>query len=313
MEVKIQYKGETYLVDNKKSLLESLEGLHLDLASSCRSGTCQTCKMKVVSGKIPEKAQAGLRPTEQAMGYFLPCVCYPEDDLIITDIFDAAHYQVKVLSLQLLNDEVMEVHLEMPWSFSYQPGQYIHVFHESGLSRSYSLASVPGIDNDLILHVKKVPEGIVSSWMHSLKTGTTLRIAGPYGDCFYHDSMKDKPLLLMATSTGLAPLYGILRKALLAEHKGDIWVFHGVEKASQIYYEEKLRGVEGIHYFPCLTSEDKPGYERGFVTDSALSKVKSIKECVAFLSGAPVMVNSASMKLFLAGMSMNAIYKDPFG
>lgn len=314
---KVTYHNKTYDILAEKSLLESLEQQGAAMPSSCRSGTCQTCKKKVIQGNVPEAAQKGLKPTEQAQGHFLPCVCHPTEDLVIADLDHAEVFDTEVLSVKLLNDEVAEIKLKCPEDFTHQPGQYIQVFKDKTLCRTYSLASLPKLDEPLTLNVKKVADGKVSTWLHGLTANISLKISSPLGNCFYQPSASDRPMLLMGTGSGLAPLYGIIREAIANNHQGGIWLFHGVSIKSHLYYQEQLTELAQkfpqFHYFPCLSDEYDENCEQGLITDIALKKIPSLKNFIVYLSGSPIMVKQASMKTFLAGASMQDIYKDPFG
>lgn len=46
---------------------------------SCRGGTCHSCIRRCTEGRVPAQAQRGLSADLVALGYFLPCVCYPTE------------------------------------------------------------------------------------------------------------------------------------------------------------------------------------------------------------------------------------------
>jgi ferredoxin-NADP reductase/ferredoxin len=312
----ILYNNVSYQIPAGVSLLEGLEQQGVAIASSCRSGPCQTCKKKLLQGNVPTDAQRGLKPTEQAQGYFLPCVCYPTENIVIADIDFADTFPSQILSIKALNAEVAEIKLKCPENFQYQPGQYIQLFKNNTLCRNYSLASQPELE-PLTLHVKKVIGGEVSAWLHELAEGYELRISSPLGNCFYQPSTQKQPILMLGTGSGLAPLYGILKSALKANHQEDIWLFHGVNDPSQLYFQDQLQALAEqypqLHYIPCVAEGALAGCEQGMIVDIALKKLPSLKNFMVYLSGAPEMVKQASLKSFLAGASMRDIYKDPFG
>ena len=69
------------------SLLEAAElaGLPgLQLASSCRNGTCRTCICQLSSGEVTYRIEwPGLSFEEKREGFILPCVAYPVSDVVI--------------------------------------------------------------------------------------------------------------------------------------------------------------------------------------------------------------------------------------
>ncbi len=314
--VTVTYRDATYSVAQDQSVLEVLENAGVEIVSSCRNGSCQTCKKKVTQGTPPPASQARLKPTEREAGYFLPCVCYPTEDITVVDIDHADKYDVSVISVTPLNHEMIEVKLSHPDGFRYQAGQFIHVFKSAKEVRTYSLASVPMKNEPLTLQIKLIPNGLVSQWIQHLSIGEKIQIAGPFGECFYTNENKDQPIVLIGTGSGLSPLYGILRDALLQNHMGDISLFHGVVTKQSLFKESELRDLSKqfsrFNYFPCLSEEESSDHENGLVLDVAFQKLTDVKGSRVFLCGHPEMVKTARKKLFLAGVSMKDIFVDPF-
>ena len=56
----------------------------LELASSCRNGTCRTCICQLRSGQIIYRIKwPGLSLDEKRDGLILPCVAYPLSDVVM--------------------------------------------------------------------------------------------------------------------------------------------------------------------------------------------------------------------------------------
>lgn len=67
-----------------RTLLQSLHAAQAGLPSSCRNGTCRTCLCRMTAGRVGYRiAWPGLLPEEKAEGWILPCVAYPESDVVI--------------------------------------------------------------------------------------------------------------------------------------------------------------------------------------------------------------------------------------
>jgi CDP-4-dehydro-6-deoxyglucose reductase len=77
---KVIYGGQSYEC-GEKSVLECLTAQGVLIHLPCRSGLCQTCMMQAISGRVPEKAKAWLNGTLNEKNYFLPCICYPQEDI----------------------------------------------------------------------------------------------------------------------------------------------------------------------------------------------------------------------------------------
>ena len=72
--------GETYEVDRRRSLLESLREKGVDLPYGCRYGGCITCAAKLVAGEIDQRGQVALNNRQVNNGYVVLCVARPKSD-----------------------------------------------------------------------------------------------------------------------------------------------------------------------------------------------------------------------------------------
>ncbi|MDO9049508.1 MAG: FAD-binding oxidoreductase [Methylobacter sp.] len=319
--VNIRYAKDNFELGENQSVLDCLTGRGVPIPFSCRNGVCQTCLMRATGGTPPENSQNGLKDTLKLQNYFLACICHPTADLEVAlpnDDDVQAVIPATVKSLKLLNSEIMHVELECHAPIDYRAGQFINLFRDQSLGRSYSLASVPHEDDHLHLHVRRLPQGRVSGWIHEeLRPGETVEIRGPGGDCFYIPGNTEQGLVLIGTGSGLAPLYGIVRDALSQNHTGPIHLFHGSRDLNGLYLTGELRDLveqyPNFNYVPCLSGGEAPhGFASGRADDVAFQQIPNLKNWRMFLCGHPDMVKAAKKKAFMAGASMKDIYADAF-
>lgn len=65
-------------------LLQAARQAGVDLPASCRNGTCRTCMCRLRSGRVAYRIPwPGLSAEEKRDGFILPCVAYPESDVVI--------------------------------------------------------------------------------------------------------------------------------------------------------------------------------------------------------------------------------------
>jgi NAD(P)H-flavin reductase len=251
--------------------------------------------------------------------YFLACICQPTDDMTVA-LPDDAHISVHAIihKLELLNHDIMLVELESERPLYYRAGQFINLVHDAVHVRSYSLASVPRLDKHLHLHVRRLPEGRVSGWIHEdLQIGQKVEVRGPSGDCIYVPGQSDQPLVLIGTGSGLAPLYGILRDALDLGHQGPIHLFHGSREVGGLYLVDELCELQQRYanfvYHSCLSGTHvPPAYTPGRVHEAAFRALPSLKGWRVFLCGHPEMVKIARKKAYLSGAALQDIHADAF-
>ena len=315
----ITFDGHDYDCHQGETILESLTRHGVLLPSACGQGVCQTCMTKAVKGKPPVESQKGLKDTLAAQGYFLTCICKPEEDmeLAVADV-SKAWVKTTVLEKTLLNESVMRMRLQCEETFDYFAGQFTNLKHpETELVRSYLLASLPD-DGALELHIKRVPDGQMSGYLHDdVQVGDSFSIDGPVGDCFYTDKDLDQSLLMVGVGTGLAPLYGIVRDALQHGHRGDIHLFHASLAKQGLYYEDELNALvqhyKNVHYIPCVLHGEVPqGGQQGEIQQLVQAAVPQLAGWRVFVCGDPQIVNGLKQTCFMAGASMADIYTDPF-
>ncbi len=314
----VTYQGVHYECVPGETVLEALTRQGVTIPSACRSGVCQTCLMRALKGEVPAVAQAGLRATQVAQGLFMACSCRPQEALEIA-LPDVAgmNQMAQVTQLEALNQDIMAVRLRPQQPLEYRAGQFIRLYKDAAQSRCYSLASVPALDEILEIHVRYVPGGVVSGWVHQvLEAGTQVQVGSSTGQCFYVPGKAQQPLLLLGTGSGLAPLYGILRDALHQGHTGPVWLYHGSVSAAGLYQVAALQQLQArypqFHYVSCVSGQAEEGLRFGSVLAVALADHPDLTGWRVFLCGNPDMIKNARMQSFLAGASMADIHADPF-
>lgn len=313
------YQGASFIPEVGESVLDLLERHGHAVPSACRSGVCQSCLMRARSGEPPAASQQGVKPSLREQGYFLACRCQPDADLEVELPSEGAvRSDVVITGLTPLSARIIELRTTTPAGFEYRAGQFANLINEHGIARSYSLASVPSLDHELIFQIALVQDGAMSQWLASeAEVGTVMQVQGPNGSCTYAGQEYAQPLLLAGTGTGLAPLYGIARDALHHGHEGPIHLYHGSLHAEGLYLHEQLRALEREHanfqYEACVLGGEAPDDVRQGMLDAILlERIGSLKGFRAFLCGAPDFVKLMQRKVFLGGVSLQDIYADAF-
>lgn len=320
MAARISYGDAQFELRDGESVLDGLGRQGISIPHSCRSGVCQSCLMHADDGAIPPEAQKDLKPTYKKQDLFLACQCRPESDMRISlPNVPNLDTPAVIAAKDMLNGSVLRVRLATAAPFICEPGQYISLMIAGGLTRSYSVANDPAADGYIELHIRLLPNGLMSGFLMAAQTGDSLTVRGPAGLCFYvAEEARDYPILLAGTGTGLAPLYGVLRAALGQGHAGPITLLHGALHEPDLYLVAELQALAARHanlrYVPCvLNGTEGSHYRPGSIEAAVLSEMPVQKAATRlFLCGAPDFVNGLRRKAFLAGLASKHIFADAF-
>lgn len=96
-EVRIEPGGRRFRATDDQPLLQSAAQAGLELASSCRNGSCRACMRRLTQGRIRYRIEwPGLLAEEKAQGWILPCVAYPASDLVLEGALPSAAQSLPV-------------------------------------------------------------------------------------------------------------------------------------------------------------------------------------------------------------------------
>ncbi len=315
----IELEGRRYTVRDGETVLEALCRGGANVRFSCRKGTCRACLLQVAHGPLPDGAQRSLPEEQRELGWFMPCITRPRTSLQLTrPDLSRCHTPALLAEKSEIAPGVFRLLLEPLSTLAFRAGQYVNLHGPSGAIRSYSIASIAEEDYFLELHIRHWPGGSVSEWVaRELQPGQQVTLQGPLGTCFYDPAMQGRPLLLLGTGTGLAPLWGLARDALRSGHVGGIRLFHGARLPSGLYLDESLRTLARKHpsfsYFPSVTRQaPPPGVARGRVTELALPPGSELEGAILFACGNPEMVQEARTRAALAGVRREDVFADAF-
>jgi len=316
----VTYLGNTYQCGSSETVLDVLLRNGLDVPYSCQEGFCHTCVMRALKGSPSSESQEDMTPEEKSKNDFLACKCKVQSDIEVGIPGSEANqnYKAKIIEKKLIGPSIVRIRCSIEGNFNYKPGQYLNIVRDGTLIRSYSIASVPGNNEPVELHVQKISGGKMSTWLHTgVFAGSSLTVHGPYGTCHYDEGRGFQNMIMIATGSGLAPIWGILREALRLNHTGNIQIFHGSRSSSGLYLVEELKDIvknhSNVKYYPCVSGPDVPeGFIKGRADAVALKLNPVMKNTRVFLCGHPEMVNSMKNRAFVAGADKKDILVDPF-
>ena len=300
----LSFEGRRYNLKPEETALDTMLRGGANVAFSCRKGSCRSCLLEAVSGDPGTASQAKLSVEMRERNLFLPCMA-KDMDRVEARIPDLSQWFIKAIVAEKnqLSADVWQIMLEPETAMEWQAGQFIGVRNAVGDVRSYSLAG-PMEDYFLELHVRHYADGRLSNWLVSdVSVGDMIDIQGPTGTCYYDADMAGKPLLLVGSGTGAAPLIGIAKEALTKGHDVPIRFFHGAQ-AENLYLNDALTGLAANANFKAVA-------QAGRITDVAFDG-GDLSDHVVFVAGNPDMVETARYRAVYNGARVENIYSDPF-
>ena len=322
--------GETVEVEDGQTILEACLRSGIWLPYACGHGRCGTCKVDVTGGDVDHghASPFALMDIERADGKTLACCATLKSDATveaeIEEDEDAENHPLRELTgrvtrLADLTPTVRGIWLAVPDDFAFQPGQYVNLF-VPGLDepRAFSIANAPSERGVIELHVRRVPDGKATTWLHeSLKVGDELRLAGPYGRFFVRQS-KTAPRIFIAGGSGLSSLQSMLLERLGSGCTVTITLIHGVRSVAELYHRETFEALAREHatfrYVPAISGDDAAhGLEKGFAHE-VLERLYEGKLAGngAYLCGPPPMVEACIRTLMKGRLFEKDIFTERF-
>ncbi len=317
------------------SLLETLTQQNIFVPSACGGrGTCGYCKLKVIEGAGPflPTEEPYIDAEERAAGTRLSCQVKLRNDVRIeipaelltirqylctcAEIIDWT-YDIKQFRLTLSEGESMD----------YAPGQYVQLLapqyegSSEEVYRAYSISSDPADKRAIELIVRRVPNGICTTYLFDhLKKGDQVRINGPYGQFYLRDT--DAPIIFIAGGSGIAPIKSMLHHMQNTGNERRAIFFFGLRSTKDVFLMDEMQAFEKtLHSFTFVpvVSQPEPGSlwdgTTGRVTDAAanhLNKQPDAGEYEGYLCGSPGMIESSIQVLTKHGITESKIYYDKF-
>lgn len=289
------------------NLLDALNQAGVAVPYSCRAGSCHACLVRC-HGEVDDKQPDALSPAQRQNGWRLACQCQVTGDLQI-EAFDPLRdgLAAQVVGADWLSADVLRLRLQPERGLRYRAGQHL-VLWAGQVARPYSLASLPQEDPFLEFHLDCRLPGEFSDIARQLKVGDGLRLGELRGGALQYDpDWQSRPLWLLASGTGLGPLWGVLREALRQDHQGIIRVIHLAHDTEGHYLVGPLTALAAQH--PSLTVELWTAAQLA----QALAQLRLVsRQTLALLCGHPASVEAFSKRLFLAGLPRNQLLADVF-
>ncbi len=331
-EVTVEPTGDVIEVEEGQTILDAALRQGVWLPFACGHGTCATCKCQVVEGDadLGNASPFALMDMERDEGKILACCAMPESDMVIEADIDVdpdfAGHSVRdfvgtVTNIVDLSPTIKGITFELDDDMAFQAGQYINL-RIPGVegTRAFSIANKPSDSRTLELHVRLVPNGAGTTWLHeSLQVGDTLDVSGPYGQFFVRKS-DEQGAIFIAGGSGLSSPQSMILDMLEEGDKREIYLFQGARNVAELYNRELFEALDrehdNFHYIPALNEpleeEQWDGF-KGFVHEAAIKYFDNrFSGHKAYLCGPPPMIDAAITALMQGRLFERDIHMERF-
>lgn len=348
MKIQINGKNRTYSFEGNEKEPVLYSGLRsgIDLPYECATGTCGTCKAKLIDGKIydPWPEAPGRNYLKREQGEFLMCQCIPRTDVTV-EVGNFVYamdpgaclpefFFGVIRRARLLTPDVMFLEIEPDKPQDFDAGQFVGL-GVPGIPgyRGYSMVNFERQAKKLEFVIKKKPGGGFSEWLFNPANqveGTAVDLVGPLGHAtFYPNAAKN--ILCIAGGSGIAGMMSILARGLqeryFDQYKGH--VFFGVRTLKDAFFLDELAQFkkafpERLDVVVALSDEEVPPsakrdhpvleFDQGFVHEVAARRMKGrYQNMRAYLAGPPPSVDAAIRTLIVdAKLTTDNILYDKF-
>lgn len=323
--VRVLETEDQFTVAPDESVLMAAIRQGVQLLHDCTEGGCGTCRVRLMEGCVRyEEYPLALTPEDEDEGFALACQARPESDLVISTerpmepCSDPERYTAEVEKVELKGRDVVHLTLALPNAADliYRPGQYLNVMLGDGNKRSFSMASVPN-GRTVDLHIRKVSGGhFTDGDLTRLSPGDRLDVELPHG-LFCCRKEDFRPLVMVATGTGLAPIKSILESLMDDPDCPPVSLYWGMRTEEDLYLHDEIQSwaerLCDFQYVPVL-SRPGPGWDgrQGYVQEVAAEDVGDFSEHAIYMCGSPGMIASAKKLFVERGANPGFIYSDAF-
>jgi len=333
-QITVQPSGRGFEVERDETLLSAAIRQGVGLPYGCKDGACGSCKSRLLEGRVIHGAHQtrALPPDEEAAGLILPCCATPQTDCTIEarTVPGAGEFPVlklpsRVASVERPAPDVAVLRMQLPaaQNFQYHAGQYVEFILRDGARRSYSMANAPhrlGTPPAIELHIRHMPGGKFTDHVFgALKEKDILRMEGPFGSFFLRED-SDKPMVLLASGTGFAPIKAIVERIEHLALTRPVRLYWGCRSKSDLYLHDWALAAAArlpqLEYVPVLSEprpEDGWSGRTGLVHAAVMADLPDLSGHQVYACGAPIMVESAQRDFSArCGLPAEEFYADSF-
>jgi ferredoxin-NADP reductase len=231
--------------------------------------------------------------------------------------------KARLLSWKELAPEVHHFDFEVPGrqELAFTPGQFVSVLEKVDgreITRAYSIASPRG-GNHFALCLNRIPDGLLSSYLFTLRPGEEVEMHEPLG--YFTLRHPGRHAVFVATGTGIAPF-----RSMLLDHlprtQPKITLLFGTRHEHGLLYREDMerlaREFKTFRFLPTLTRPGeswtgRTGRVQAHLDEAlALRTPEEIVNIDVYICGLREMVDDVRRELKRRGFDRNQIIYEKY-
>ena len=337
MKITVETKGGVFRFEcpPTERLLYAALGHGLTVPYECATGTCGTCRCRVMQGeaRVTWDEAPGFAALKRERGDVLMCQAQPVTDCVLripANVSEDRNNPLlprrrrgRVENLRRLTHDVIDLEVALSEPIAFEAGQFV-VLETPQVwgGRAYSMVNFSRSADRLTFVVKQKPGGGFCDWLFGGEAaGSEVSVLGPLGRATFRPG-EGRDILAVAGGSGIAGMLSILAHAVqddyFRDHRGA--VFFGVRTLSDGFYLSELAAYAGraagrLEVTLALSHEQPPGemhpqfpvirLRHGMVGDVAAQAMAGHGDNhVGFVAGPPPMVD-ATLRLLIRDVRLS--------
>lgn len=326
--VDIKETGEQFWVEPQETILQAAQRQGVRIHSDCEFGGCGTCRIQVTRGQVRYEDDClpmSIADDEHEQGHAAACQARLEEDVEISlashmDVLpDTQCVTAHVHSVERACQGIWRLVLQLPADavVEFRPGQYLNILFDDGRARSFSMANADALSGRIELHVREVEGGrFTQACLPNLQPGDELQLDVPLG-VFYWRERDWRPMVMVATGTGIAPIKAILESLLDKDDCPPVSLYWGMNRPEDLYLAPEIAAWADrlceFRFVPVLSHADECwSGARGYVQEQVCRDLPDLSEHAVYLCGSPVMIEQAQAMFKEHGADERFMYADAF-
>ena len=308
-----------------EKVLDAAFRAKINLPMDCSDGVCGTCKCRAESGSYDlgeDYIEDALTEDEKDGGLVLTCQMVPQSDCVIAVPASStacktgqSTFAATVAKAEPHNDAAIVLEMDVDAAAPvFLPGQYVNIdVPGSGHKRSYSFSSMPG-ESRISFLIKKIPGGVMSTWLESAHPGEKLELTGPLGSFYLREVQR--PLLFLAGGTGLAPFLSMLEFLARAGSRQKVHMIYGVTRDLDLVQVDAIEAYKArlpnFSYATVVAEEASNHPRKGWVTQHLPAEALNGGDVDVYLCGPPPMVDAVRKHFDDGGVQPRSFHYEKF-